>query len=79
MLQPGTSATTFIITYNYNILSSVRFKSILCNKIIFREKNLKNILKRIPAKIKNEILEKVQNGMIIKDVARQYSLSIKTI
>ena len=37
------------------------------------------MFKRIPAEIKDEILEKVKNGMTIKDAARQYALSTKTI
>ena len=40
---------------------------------------LKNMFKRIPAEIKDEILEKVKNGMTIKDAARQYALLTKTI
>ena len=35
--------------------------------------------KRVPAERKQEILEKVKNGMTIAEAAKQYAISTKTI
>lgn len=37
------------------------------------------MFKRVPTETKNEILEKVKNGMTIADASRQYAISTKTI
>ena len=37
------------------------------------------MFKRIPLETKNEIVEKVKNGMSVTEVAKQYAVSIKTI
>lgn len=37
------------------------------------------MFKRIPLETKNEIVEKVKNGMTVSDAAKQYAISTKTI
>ena len=37
------------------------------------------MFKRIPLETKNEILEKVKNGMTVSEAAKQYAISTKTI
>ncbi|MFH1769225.1 MAG: transposase [Parcubacteria group bacterium] len=37
------------------------------------------MFKRIPLETKNEILEKVKNGMSVSEAAKQYAVSTKTI
>lgn len=37
------------------------------------------MFKRIPLETKNEILEKVKNGMTVTEAAKQYAVSTKTI
>ena len=37
------------------------------------------MFKRIPLETKNEILEKVKNGITVNDAAKQYAVSTKTI
>lgn len=37
------------------------------------------MFKRVPIEIKNEILQKVKEGLSISDAAKQYAVSTKTI
>lgn len=37
------------------------------------------MFKRIPLETKNEILEKVKNGMTVNEASKQYAVSTKTI
>ena len=37
------------------------------------------MFKRIPLETKNDILEKVKNGMTVNETAKQYAISTKTI
>ena len=37
------------------------------------------MFKRVPVETKREVLDKVKNGMMIADAAKQYAISTKTI
>lgn len=37
------------------------------------------MFKRVPLETKQEVLDKVKNGMTIADAAKQYAISTKTI
>ena len=37
------------------------------------------MFKRVPVEVKNEILQKIKEGMSVSDAAKQYAVSTKTI